>query len=165
MLRVSALGDIMKTGLLIVLAAALAASGSASSARSGLATHYGHMTLFGGYSDKQVEAGVWRVSARSNGPAGRHFAGNMAAYRAAEILSAQGFTYIQVLDAKGDMTVLGQRGDTFQRALNEHAVLTVRGAYSPAPPADCRAKQQQACATYSAAQIMTQLRPLLDIGG
>ena len=122
------------------------------------------MSLFGGYSDKQVEAGVWRVSARSNGPAGAGFAGNMAAYRAAEILYAQGFAYVQILDAKGDATMLGRRTDTFQRQLNEHVVLTVRGAASPAPPADCRAKDRQACATYSIATVMTRLRPLLYIG-
>jgi hypothetical protein len=154
----------MKSSLLIVLAGSLVLSGSVASARSGLATKYGHMSLFGGYSDKQIEPGVWRVSARSNGPAGPGFGRNMAAYRAAEILSAQGFTYVQILDAKGDMTVLGQRGDTFQRALNEHVVLTVRGATSSAPPADCRAKKLQACVTYSAAGIMSQLRPLLYIG-
>lgn len=154
----------MKLRSLIMVAAALAACGSAASARSGLATKYGPMSLFGGYSDKQVEPGVWRVSARSNGPAGEGFARSMVAYRAAEILSAQGFSYVQVLDQKGDMTVLGRRGDAFQRPLNEHVVVTVRGAYSPAPPADCRAKEPRSCITYSAAGVMTQLRPLLDIG-
>jgi hypothetical protein len=149
---------------MIVAAAAMAMSGSVASARSGLATKYGPMSLFGGYSDKQVEPGVWRVSARSNGPAGEGFGRNMAAYRAAEILSAQGFPFVQVIDQKGDMTVLGRRGDTFQRPLNEHIVLTVRGAYSAEPPADCRARQPEACLTLSVAQVMTQLRPLLYIG-
>jgi hypothetical protein len=154
----------MKLRSLILVAAAAAASGSVVSARSGLATRYGPMSLFGGYSNKQLEAGVWRVSARSNGPAGAGFAGNMAAYRAAEILYAQGFAYVQILDAKGDATMLGRRTDTFQRQLNEHVVLTVRGAASPAPPADCRAKDRQACATYSIATVMTRLRPLLYMG-
>jgi hypothetical protein len=154
----------MKNALLIVVAAAAAISGSAVSARSGLATKYGPMGLFGGYSDKMVEPGVWRVSARSNGPAGEGFGSKMAIYRAAEILSAQGFSFVQVIDAKGDMTVLGRRGEAFQRPLNEHVVLTVRGAYSPQPPADCRAKVQSACITLPAADVMTRLRPLLYIG-
>jgi hypothetical protein len=154
----------MKLRSVVLVAAAMAAWSSAASARSGLASRYGPMSLFGGYSDKQVEAGVWRVSARSNGPAGEHFARNMAAYRAAEILAAQGFAYVQVLDQKGDMTVLGRRGDAYQRPLNEHVVLTVRGAYSPVQATDCRAKEARACVTYSAAGVMTQLRPLLDIG-
>lgn len=154
----------MKSRFPILLAAAMAASSSAASARSGLATKYGPMSLFGGYSDKQVEPGVWRVSARSNGPAGEGFAANMVAYRAAEILSAQGFSYVQVLDAKGDMTVLGRRTDTFRRPLNEHVVIVVRGASSPAPPTDCRAKTPDACVTFSAGGVMSQLRPLLYIG-
>src|SRR5690242_2186335 len=149
----------MKLSSTIIAVAALGAASSAASARSGLATRYGPMSLFGGYSDKMIEPGVWRVSARSNGPAGSGFGRNMAVYRAAEILSAQGFSYVQVIDGKGDMTVLGRRGDAFQRPLNEHVVLTVRGAYSPQPPADCRAKEPQACITYSAASAMTQLRP------
>lgn len=153
----------MKSRFPIVLAAATAALGSAASARSGLATKYGPMGLFGGYSDKQVEPGVWRVSARSNGPAGEGFGSNMAIYRAAEILSAQGFSFVQVIDAKGDMTVLGRRGE-IQRPLNEHVVLTVRGAYSAQPPADCRAKEPSACITLPTADVMTRLRPLLYIG-
>ena len=154
----------MKLRFLVIVAAALGALSSASSARSGLATKYGHMSLFGGYSDKEIEPGVWRVSARSNGPAGPGFGRNMAVYRAAEILSAQGFSYVQVIDGKGDATMLGQRRDTFQRQLNEHVVLTVRGAYSPQPPADCRAKDASVCRTFSAARVMSELRPLLAIG-
>jgi len=154
----------MKNAFSIVAAAAVALSGSAVSARSGLATRYGPMGLFGGYSDRQVEPGVWRVSARSNGPAGEGFGRNMAIYRAAEILSAQGFSFVQVIDAKGDATMLGRRTDAFQRPLNEHVVLTVRGAYSAQPPADCRAKVQTACITLPAADVMTRLRPLLYIG-
>ena len=154
----------MKTALMIAGATALALSASAASARSGLATRYGPMSLFGGYSDKMIEPGVWRVSARSNGPAGAGFGESMAAYRAAEILSAQGFPYIQVLDAKGDATVLGRRGDAFQRRLNEHVVLIVRGAYSSAAPADCRAKPPASCVTVSTADLMARMRPQLHIG-
>ena len=154
----------MKLRSLILVAVVAAASASVASARSGLATRYGPMGLFGGYSDRQVEVGVWRVSARSNGPAGEGFARHMAAYRAAEILSAQGFNYVQVIDAKGDATMMGERTGAYQRQIGEHVVLTVRGATSSAPPADCRAKHPEACATYSVAMAMTQLRPLLYIG-
>ena len=152
------------TSLFLAGAAAMALAGSAASARSGLATRYGPMSLFGGYSDKMIEPGVWRVSARSNGPAGAGFGESMAAYRAAEILSAHGFPFIQLLDARGDATVLGRRGDLFQRRLNEHVVLIVRGAYSSAAPADCRAKDPTACITVSTADLMARMRQQLHIG-
>jgi len=153
----------MKTALLIATAAVVAVCGSAVSARSGLATKYGRMSLFGGYSEKQVEPGVWRVSGHSNGPAGRGFGQSMAAYRAAEILSAQGFTYVQILDAKGREESVGLSRSSMNFS-GEHMTLTVRGAYSPEAPADCRTKVPRSCFTVATSTVMTRLRPMLHIG-
>lgn len=52
-------------------------------ARPGTATKYRPANLFGGYEEKEIEPGIWKVKARSNGIAEPGFARNMAAYRAA----------------------------------------------------------------------------------
>ena len=152
----------MKSSFLIVLAGCVALA-SGADARPGTATKYRPSYIFGGYSEKQVEPGVWKVTGRSNGIAEIGFGRNMAAYRAAEILAAQGFTYVQVLDQKGHIQSVGlSRND--MRPAGENLTLVVRGANAPGTPADCRAKKPEACGSYPIAQNMARLRPLLFIG-
>ena len=148
----------------MVFAGLLAAvSLSACAGRPFTATTYRPQGLLGGYSEKEIEPGVWRVTGNSNGIAERGFGRDMAAYRAAELLSGKGFTYVQVLDQKGTARSVGYGGGSMSHA-GETMVLTVRGANSPEPPVDCRAKEPRACTTYNAAEVMARLAPALHIG-
>lgn len=58
---------------------------------------YGPMTARGGYQEEEIEPGVWRVFARSGGEAGPGYAREIAEYRAAEMLKARGFSWVQIL--------------------------------------------------------------------
>jgi hypothetical protein len=90
------MGDIDMRPIIAALAA-LSLTACAGGGRSALATTYGKMHLFGGYSDEEIEPGVWKVTGAGNGPAGPGFGRNVALYRAAEIVKAHGFSHIQVL--------------------------------------------------------------------
>jgi hypothetical protein len=141
----------------MVLAVAAAALLTGCSGRPGTATKYRSSYIFGGYSDKLVEPGVWKVTGRSNGIAESGFGRNMAAYRAAEIVKAAGFTHMQIIAQKGRTSTIngGSAG--------EYLTLTVRGVNDPAPPTDCREKQQDQCFTLAVDETMARLRPLLHI--
>ena len=141
----------------LILALAAASSLAGCSTPSGLATKYRSSYLLGGYSDKMVEPGVWKVTGRSNGVAESGFGRNMAAYRAAEIVKAAGFSHMQVIAQKGKAQTIngGSAG--------EFLTLTVRGVNAPAPPTDCREKQPGQCFTVAVDDVMARLRPLLRI--
>ncbi|HEX8480911.1 MAG TPA: hypothetical protein VF650_03310 [Allosphingosinicella sp.] len=140
-----------------ILALAAAALLSGCSTPSGLATKYRSSYLLGGYSDKIVEPGVWKVTGRSNGVAEPGFGRNMAAYRAAEVVKAAGFSHMQIIAQKGKaQTINGS-------SAGEFLTLTVRGVNDPAPPTDCREKQPTQCFTLEVDEVMARLRPVLRI--
>ena len=60
-------------GLAAITAASVLLAASGAGARSALATGYRPMSLFGGYSENEIEPGVWRVTGTANGPAGQGF--------------------------------------------------------------------------------------------
>jgi len=74
---------------------------SACGVARSLDTDYGKMNMTGGFSEKEVEPGVWRVIGRSNGVVRRGFGRDMAVYRAAEIMKQKGFSTFHVIDQKG----------------------------------------------------------------
>jgi len=150
----------MRSTLLAGLLVAVSLSGCAG--RPFTATTYRPQGIWGGYSEKEIEPGVWKVTANSNGIAEMGFGRNMAVYRAAELLSGKGFTHVQILDQKGTARQVGIGGGSMSHA-GETMVLIVRGANSPAHPTDCRAKQPTACATIEAGTVMAQLAPQLHI--
>ncbi|WP_076068722.1 hypothetical protein [Sphingomonas montana] len=138
--------------------AVLSLAGAAHSGLLGrVSTQYRKANLLGGYSDKQVEPGVWRVKARSNGPAGPGFARNMVAYRAADILRAQGFTHMQVIDQSGSAQSMRSGGQ-----IGEVMTLWVSGAMTDAVPPMCRAKDSGLCFTVPIARTLDRIRPLLS---
>jgi hypothetical protein len=140
-----------------ILALAAASLLSGCSGGSGLATKYRPANLLGGYSDKLVEPGVWKVTGRSNGVAGPGFGRDMAAYRAAEVVKAAGFSHMQVIAQKGKtQTINGS-------SAGEFLTLTVRGVNDPAPPTDCREKRPDQCFTLAVDDVMARLRPALRI--
>ena len=142
---------------LIILTLASAALVAGCAGRPGTATKYRPSYIFGGYSDKQIEPGMWKVTGRSNGIAESGFGRNMAAYRAAEIVRAAGFTHMQIIEQKGKISTIngGPAG--------EFLTLTVRGANDPAPPTDCREKRPDQCFTLEVDEVMARLRPLMHI--
>ena len=89
----------MRLSFIIVIAASVMLS-ACGVARS-LDTDYGKMNMTGGFSEKEVEPGVWRVIGRSNGVVRRGFGRDMAVYRAAEIMKQKGFSTFHVIDQKG----------------------------------------------------------------
>jgi hypothetical protein len=149
----------MKIGISggLVLAAALMLGGCAG--RAITATTYGPMALFGGYKDREIEPGVWRIVGTSNGPAGYNFGRNVALYRAAELLKGQGFSHFQVLDQKGKTTMVGYGAPT--NFAGETLTLVVRGVNDPAAPLACRAKLAERCATLAADTVIANVGPKL----
>jgi hypothetical protein len=145
----------MTRNLILALASASLVAGC--SGGSGLATKYRSTYLLGGYSDKIVEPGMWKVTGRSNGVSRSGFGRDMAAYRAAEIVKAAGFSHMQVIAQKGkSSTVNGS-------SAGEFLTLTVRGVNDPSPPSDCREKQPGQCFTLAVDDVMARLRPMLGI--
>lgn len=116
--------------------------------------------MFGGYTDKLVEPGVWRVEGRANGIAEGGFAQSMAVYRAADLVKQAGFEYMQIIDQKGKQSFVGIRGGSMSSA-GENLILWVRGAHDSSPPAECRAKNPNACFTLPVAETMAKMFPLL----
>jgi hypothetical protein len=141
----------------IIQVVAVAALLSSCAGRPGTATKYRPSYIFGGYSDKQVEPGVWRITGRSNGIAESGFGRNMATYRAAEVVKAAGFSHMQIIEQKGRVSTINGS------SAGEFLTLTVRGVNDPAPPTDCREKQPSQCFTLGVDDVMARLRPLMHI--
>lgn len=131
--------------------------------RPGTATRYRPAYIFGGYSEKEIEPGIWRVTGRSNGIAERGFGRDMAVYRAAELMKAKGFHYLQILDQRGKQKSIGIGYGPPTDSAGEYMTLTVRGANEATSPADCRAKQPDLCSTLPIDPLMARLRPGLYI--
>jgi hypothetical protein len=83
----------------------------------------------------------------------------MAAYRAAEILQAHGFTFMQVIEQKGRAQTMRLGADS--RHAGETMILLVKGATDGAAPAECRAKTPNLCFTVPIVRTMERIRPLL----
>ena len=122
---------------------------------------YGPMTERGGYQEEEIEPGVWRVFARSGGEAGPGYAGVMAEYRAAEMLKARGFPWVQILKEfpRTELTELDSKGRA--SVIREDMALTVRGAYDPSKPADCRQTGLQRCWAFTPDMMMKRARKRL----
>ena len=145
---------------LLLLPLLLAATACSADARPGTATKYRPANLFGGYKDKEVAPGIWRVDARANGIAEDGFAQNMAAYRAADILQKAGFAFLQVIDQKGKaMSIRYSAGNV--HSAGQSMTLWVRGAQDASPPPDCRAKSPSLCFTLPIARTLDRIRPML----
>ena len=119
---------------------------------------YGPMTARGGYQEEEIEPGVWRVFARSGGEAGPGYARDMAEYRAAEMLQARGFSWVQILKEFPRSELSEDLGGGRRRVIGEDMELTVRGAYDPSKPTDCRQTGGLRCWTFSPDLMMKQAR-------
>lgn len=114
------------------------------------------------HAEKEIEPGVWRLTTRSNGLG---YAETISVYRAAQLLAAKGFTYVQVIDQKGQLSWREnelERGK--MRNMREFMQLTVRGAHESTRPTDCRSKRQDRCMTFPAASVLARLGPKIPAG-
>jgi len=145
---------------LAAAAAAVLLLAEPAAARPGTATTYGPMHLFGGYSEKEIEPGVWKITGRSNGIAEPGFGRNMAVYRAAELMREKGFSFVQILNQKGKEQSFGIGGASMRYA-GESLTVTVRGTNDPAETLDCRAKKPEACMTLPVDRIIAMIGPQL----
>jgi hypothetical protein len=116
------------------------------------------MTARGGYQEEEIEPGVWRVFARSGGEAGPGYSSDMAEYRAAEILKARGFPWVQILKEFPRAELSEELGGGRRRVISEDMELTVRGAHDPSKPTDCRQSGLQRCWTFTPDMMMQQAR-------
>src|SRR5688572_20799042 len=96
--------------------------------------NYSPMGRLGGYQEEEVEPGVWRILARSNGKAGPSYARNMAEYRAGEFLKARGFSHVQMLAEIGRWELSDDIGGGGRRVHSDQTAVTVRGAHDGSPP-------------------------------
>ena len=133
---------------------------SACAGRMGV-NPYGPMSKQGGYQEDEVEPGVWRILARSNGKAGAGYARNMAEYRAGELLTARGFSHVQMLIQIGRWELGEDFGGGERRVLSDQMAVTVRGAHDGSPPSDCRTSNPSACYTERADLMMAGAQPNL----
>ena len=145
----------MRLNLSAGIAAGLALAGCAG---IGEPTHYGPEAFGGGYKDREAEPGVWRVVGTSNALSPPGFGAEMAAYRAAELLSQQGFSHVQILDQQGSVFQFGQGG----RRIGDRLILFVRGANDAAEPENCRSDLEAACYTFNAREVMERLAPVIN---
>ena len=123
---------------------------------------YGPAGLWGGYKEKEVEPGVWKVTASLNAASGgAPVATAMANYRAAELVKAKGFSHMRVLEHGG--FELGLTIGTTQTLSGGpgYAHLTVRGAAGEADVDGCREKKAEKCLTLPVDEVMAQWRPYL----
>ena len=122
---------------------------------------YGRMSVRGGYHEGEVEPGVWRILARSNGKGGAGYARNMAEYRAGQLLKARGFSHVQMLAQIGRWEIGEDIGGGERRVISDQMAVTVRGAHDGSPPSDCRASNPSACYTERADAMMASAQPNL----
>jgi len=120
------------------------------------------MAFTGGYSDKLVEPGVWKVDGASNGAAERGLGRAIAGYHAAEVVGAAGFKFMQIIDQKGSVRTITING-TGGGPAGESMTLWVRGADNPSPPTDCRATTPDGCYTINVTELMAKLRPQIPL--
>lgn len=145
----------------IVMSIGLLAIAVNADARPGTATKYRPATIFGGYKDKVVEPGVWRVQGLANGMAEDGFAQNMAVYRAADVVKQAGFEYMQIINQKGKKSFVGLGGASSMHSAGQDLTLWVRGSHDSSPPSECRAKDPKACFTVPVSETLDHIRPFL----
>lgn len=133
---------------------------SACAGRPFIATKYRPEGMLGGYAETQVSAGIWQVTGRSIGIAERGFGRNMAAYRAAELMKARGFSYLQILDQDGKATQFSMGGGSMY---DSGETMTLRSANDAAAPTDCRSANPNFCSTLAIEPLMAKLAPSLYI--
>lgn len=124
---------------------------------------YGPSTFWGGYDDKEIDPGVWKVTGSSNAASGGEpFTHAMVYYRSAEIAEAHGFSHIRVLDGLSwDYPLLLASTSTYVAYKTSggpgYSELVFRGASGPDDVTGCRTKRVEICATLSVHELKRTL--------
>jgi hypothetical protein len=116
---------------------------------------YQPKTFWGGYKEKQVRPGVWRITASYNAASGGGSAAAAAVnYRAAELMKAKGFAYLRVLKS-GGFALGTQTGPipTYGDGPG-YAHITVRGATGPEDVAGCETRAKNRCETLAIEAVL-----------
>jgi hypothetical protein len=114
----------------------------------------------GGFSDKEVSPGVWRVSFALSALQGGHPAAVARAhYRAAEIVKQHGFTHMRILNAKGFELGLTVGTTTTFDGGPGYAQLTVRGAAGADDVEGCLARDTSRCVTLAVDEVLAKWGP------
>jgi hypothetical protein len=129
---------------------------------AGCATGYGHSGLLGGYSDEQVEPGLWRVRARTNGFSGATSAFNMALYRAAELARDAGYPYFQIVQSNFGVLPLVAGNFIYSSGGGQTARFRIRGARSADAPIACEMVDSRGCHTFPVEEVLRQIGPELN---
>ena len=125
------------------------------------ATTYGRGGLLGGYSDKQIEPGLWRVRATTNGYSREYSALAMALYRSAELSRDAGFDHFQVVRSNHHLLGLVAGGTWYSSGGGENAMLRIRGTHDANAPIACETERSN-CRTYSVQEVLVQIGPLIN---
>jgi len=122
--------------------------GGCSTGGLGLETKYKPSGLTGGYSEKEVEPGIYRVKAVTNGMRAPDFTRAMALYRAAELTEELGKQHFQIIDFKGKTSTIRQ-GGTYRGQGPSTIQLWIRPVDDPEERLDCRAERPANCQKFS----------------
>lgn len=119
-------------------------------------TAYGPVTGLGGYSGRQIAEDTWEVTFRSNARSDEGYALTAALYRSAELASAAGFPYIQIVRFRGTTTRVGTRG-SYGSYAGQTINLKVRGVHSPDTGLVCENEGGRDCRTLVTATVLREL--------
>ena len=123
-------------------------------------TDYRRASIFhGGYRDRVLGEGFWRVTVGTDGETGIRDTVRMALYRSAELARAEGYPYIQIVWHRGGMRYRTQ-GRRRMRVLGNSAEMKVRGVHDPKAPIECEMPQSQ-CVVHSVEQVLGEIGPEL----
>lgn len=148
----------MNRPILAFAAAALAFAATPAAAQSS----YGPANFWGGYKDRQVEPGIWRIRATANPASGGQLAAEaMALHRAAELLRDKGFTHIRILVSTGWGLFDPERGYVPRNTdgATGYATVTVRGAKGADDVEGCRTSVRRNCYTIAVDEMMRRAAP------
>ena len=123
-------------------------------------TQYRPANIWGGYKEKQIAPGIWRIRASANAASGGlDRARAITRYRAAELLKSLGFTHMRILDSGGWELNSADGSYSPLSTGPGYARLVVRGATGPDDVAGCRSRDASRCVTRPIADVMAEGRP------
>lgn len=135
-------------------------------------TPYQHLGVGGGYSDKELATGKWKVRFISNVASTEGFAEKAALYRSAQIMQQAGYQQFAVVDGSVHFnrhygaTSSGGTVSTFSfTTKGQTAELTVVGLPAAAPAPSCEAPNQELCTTFETRRVLDDLGPEMRNAG
>lgn len=145
----------MRSLMIIVMATMLA----------GCATTYRRpiLGMFGGYGDRQIGEGAWKVKFGTNGYTPRGYALKAAIYRSAELAQRAGYPYFQIVESNltRNVMVMGNTPPEYGSFIGEGVHLTIRGARTEDAELKCENANGRGCMTLSTEEALRELGPVV----